>query len=63
MKYSVDEDLYVADSDIITLSEPDNMKQSQPYDNDLTFICLECNYRAMDKSGIKTHLKDVHKDV
>ena len=31
--------------------------------NDLTFRCLECDYRTMNKTQITNHVKDIHKDI
>ena len=29
----------------------------------MTFRCLECNYRAVDKTGIINHSKDYHNEI
>ena len=29
----------------------------------LSFRCLECDYRAMDKFQMEVHVKDLHKDI
>ena len=58
----------IEDSDEITVIENTTINGTTttdkiPATDPLSFRCLECDYRAMDKFQMEVHLQDLHKDI